>query len=78
MPLMLSKLYTALLEAGASEDSARAAAEEAAAYEQRFAALDTRMERFEGRLSLVQWMLGTNLVMTLGILWRVLTLKGGG
>jgi hypothetical protein len=71
MPLMLSKLYSALLEAGASEDAARAAAEEAAAYEQRFAALDTRMERFEGRLSLVQWMVGFNLALSVAILWKV-------
>jgi hypothetical protein len=36
MALMPSKLYDALLEAGTSETKAREAAEEAAAYEQRF------------------------------------------
>jgi len=75
MALMLSKLYDALLEAGASEGKAREAAEEAAAYEQRFATLDTRLERVAGRLALVQWMVGTNILLTLGILWRVMTLK---
>jgi hypothetical protein len=40
MPLMLSKLYDALIEAGASDVKAREAAEEAAAYEQRFATIE--------------------------------------
>jgi hypothetical protein len=71
MPLMLSKLYDALLEAGASESKARDAAEEAAMYEQRFAALDARMERVDGRVSLVQWMLGFNLALSVAILWKV-------
>ena len=68
MALMLAKLYDALLEAGASEDKARAAAEELAAYENRF-------QRIETGLSVLTWMVGFNLVMTVGILWRVVTMK---
>jgi hypothetical protein len=46
MPLMLSKLYDALLEAGASDVKAREAAEESAAFEMRF----TRIEAMLGSL----------------------------
>jgi hypothetical protein len=66
MPLMLSKLYDALLEAGASDAKAREAAEELAAYENRF-------QRIETDLSVLKWMVGFNLIVTLGVLWRVFT-----
>jgi len=72
MPLMLSYLYDALLEAGASEETARRAAEEAAQWDQRFAGLEHKMTALDGRVSLLQWMVGTNLVMTLGVLWKLL------
>lgn len=58
MALMLSKLYDALLEAGASEHKARDAAEEAAAYEARF-------QRIETELTVLKWMVGTNIAVTL-------------
>jgi hypothetical protein len=66
MPLMLSKLYDALLEAGASDVKAREAAEELAAYENRF-------QRIETDLSVLKWMACFNLIVTLGVLWRVFT-----
>ena len=40
MPVMLSKTYDALVAAGAPEDKARAAAEELADYESRFAKVE--------------------------------------
>jgi hypothetical protein len=51
MAIMLSRVYHAFIEAGASDDTARAAAEELAGYEQRFA-------QIERDLLLVKWMLG--------------------
>ena len=65
MPLMSSELYDALLEAGASEEKARKAAEAVAAYESRFAAL-------ERKLDVLTWMVGFNLMFSLAILWRLL------
>jgi hypothetical protein len=65
MALMLSSLYDALLEAGASEEKARKAAEEAASYEIRFQTL-------ERKLDVLTWMVSFNLVMTAGVLWRLL------
>ncbi len=65
MALQLGALRDALVEAGASESKARAAAEEVASYE-------TRLSSIDGRLSVLTWMVGTNIVLTLGVLWRLL------
>ena len=54
MAVMLSKTYDALISAGAPEDKARAAAEELAAYETRFAKIETD-------LAVIKWMLGVTL-----------------
>ena len=70
---MLSKLYDALREAGASNLKAREAAEEAAAFENRFDLIERHLERLGGRLSLLQGMLGVNIVVLLGVFWRVFT-----
>jgi len=51
MAVMLSRTYDALIAAGAPEDEARAAAEELAGYESRFAKIETD-------LAVIKWMLG--------------------
>lgn len=71
MSTMISEVYDAFKEAGASEEKARKAAEAIAGYENRFAKIDERFAIMDGRLSLLQWMLGFNLAMTLAILWKV-------
>jgi hypothetical protein len=71
---MLSSLYDALLDAGASEDKARKAAEEAAQYEARFTALGEKLTTLDGRVSRIEWMLGANLVVSLGALWKLITM----
>jgi hypothetical protein len=59
MALMLSKTYEALLEAGASEQKAREAAEELALYELRFAKIDRD-------LAILKWMVaGIYAVLTI-------------
>ncbi|HSX79902.1 MAG TPA: integrase [Candidatus Saccharimonadia bacterium] len=65
MPLMSAELYDALIEAGASEEKARKAAEAVAAYDNRFAAL-------ERKLDVLTWMVSFNLILSLGVLWRLL------
>jgi hypothetical protein len=55
----------ALIDAGAKQEKAHKAAEELAGYENRLANIDTR-------LTLLTWMVGTNIVVTLGVLWRLL------
>jgi hypothetical protein len=66
MTLMLSKTYDALRSAdGVSDEQAREAAEEIAAYE-------TRLSSIESRLMLLTWMVGTNLAVTIAVLFRLL------
>ncbi len=65
MALQLGALRTALIEAGATPEKADKASEEVAGYENRLAALD-------GKVNLITWMLGFNLVVTIGVLWRLL------
>jgi hypothetical protein len=67
MPLMLSEVYDALLEAGASEEKAKKAAEAIAGY-------DNRLARMERRLDVLTYMIGANLTLTLfalGLLWQL-------
>ncbi|HTI81800.1 MAG TPA: hypothetical protein VL614_15230 [Acetobacteraceae bacterium] len=65
MALQLGALREALIDAGATTDKADKAAEELAGYENRLASIDTR-------LSVLTWMAGTNIVLTAGVLWRLL------
>lgn len=67
MALQLGALRDALLEAGATADTARKAAEEAASYENRLASV-------EGRLSLLTWMVGTNIALSMVLLGAVVTI----
>ena len=57
MTTLITEVYDALLDAGASEPKARKAAEAIAAYENRFSGIELKMERLDGRLTLIQWML---------------------
>ena len=57
MTTLITEVYDALLDAGASEPKARKAAEAIAAYESRFSGIELKMERLDGRLTLIQWML---------------------
>jgi hypothetical protein len=65
MALQLGALRDALIDAGAKPEKADKAAEELAGYENRLAPMDAR-------LSVLTWMAGTNLVLTAGVLWRLL------
>jgi hypothetical protein len=60
MAVMLSKTYDALVAAGAPEDKARAAAEELAGDESRFAKIGTD-------LAALKWMVGVNLAASLSL-----------
>jgi hypothetical protein len=65
MALMLGKLHDALIAANVPPDKAREAAEEVAGFENRLANIETK-------LSVLTWMAGTNIVITLGILWKLM------
>jgi hypothetical protein len=64
MAMMMGNLYSALKQAGADDDNARKAAEEVATY-------DSRMSTIENRLSVLTWMVGTNVALTLAIVGKL-------
>ena len=55
---MLAEVYDALIEAGASQDKARKAAEAVAAYENKFGRIENDLTGIRGELNLVKWMVG--------------------
>lgn len=59
---MISELYDARGDAGASEASARKSAETMAAYESRFTKIDAD-------LTLLKWMVGFNISATMALLF---------
>lgn len=61
---MMEKLYDALRAANAPDDKARAAAVEAANF-------DDRIHKIEADLTMMKWMLGFNITMTAAILLKV-------
>jgi hypothetical protein len=65
MSTMITELYDALKEAGASEASARKAAETMTNYENRFA-------RVDANLAVRKWMTGFNLAATMAVLFLVI------
>jgi len=67
MAMQLGALRTALLEAGATQDKADQAAEEAAGYETRLAGLETRV-------AVVTWMVGANITLTVLAVGVLITL----
>ncbi|MGH8512460.1 MAG: integrase [Gammaproteobacteria bacterium] len=66
MALQLGAFRDALIDARAKPEKADKAAEELAGYENRPANIDAR-------LTLLTWMTGFNLVLTSGVLWRLLS-----
>jgi hypothetical protein len=71
LPLQLGALREALIEAGASPEKAAKAAEEVGTYENRLAGIEAKLALLDGRVNLVQWMLGFNLAMTLAVAGRL-------
>jgi ribosomal protein S19 len=62
MALILDSLYDALKAAGASEEQARTAGRDVAAY-------DNRLNRIERDLTVLRWMVGAVIAVQLGTFW---------
>ncbi len=71
MAVMLAKTYEALVAAGAPEDKAREAAEELAAYENRFAKIDKDLAVLKADMTAIKWMLGVNLAASVSIVIKI-------
>jgi hypothetical protein len=85
MGTMISEIYDALREAGASEEKARKAAEAIAGYENRFGDVRQGLDRLDAKIDreitevratqrLHSWMLGYIVLIITTLLWRVFTL----
>jgi hypothetical protein len=57
MTTMISEVYEAFKQANVSDASARKASGAIAAYEARFANIDLKIEKIDGRLTPVMWQL---------------------
>jgi hypothetical protein len=75
---MLSKLYDALREAGASDLKAREAAEEAAAFETRFNRIEATLTSIPSELQILKWVMAIGFgvlsalsMAMLGALWQI-------
>ncbi len=71
MATMISEVYDALKEAGASEEKSRKAAEALASYDNHFAKIENDLTALRGENAPMRWMLGFNLAFTVAILWKV-------
>lgn len=65
MTTMIAEVYDALVEAGASEEKARKAAEAIAGYEDRFRKIDLAVERLWSGQKFQQWQIGLMLALQL-------------
>lgn len=72
MSTMLSEVYDAFKEAGVSDEKARKAAEAMASYDKQFGEVDTKFAHVMGEFSVVKWMLGFNLALTIAVLGRLI------
>jgi hypothetical protein len=75
MPLLLSEVYDALLEAGASDAKARSAATAIADYHNRLVSIESKLDRLDalftqGRLEM-RTLLGILIALAAGISWKV-------
>jgi hypothetical protein len=71
MAVMLSRTYDALVAAGAPEEKARAAAEELAAYENRFVKIEQDLAVIKADMTALKWMLGVTLAGVVSLLVSV-------
>lgn len=71
MPVMSGEVYDALTEAGASQEKARKAAEAVAGYDNRFVGIEGRLLKADGDLTLLKWMVGFNVALSVAVLVRL-------
>jgi hypothetical protein len=70
MAVMMGELYDALRSAGAEDEKAKKAASEVASYDNQITGLKTEIVAVRGELTLVKWMVGFNLAITVALAGR--------
>lgn len=71
MTTMIAEVYDALVEAGASEEKARKAAEAIAGYEDRFGRIDVALARVESSQKYQQWQISLMLGLQLLVIGKL-------
>ena len=75
MALMMQEVYSALIEAGASEDKATAAAIAIASYDNRLASVETKLEKLQYTIdrSIVESRVIRGIIVSImvGMLWKM-------
>ncbi|WP_166142378.1 integrase [Methylosinus sp. RM1] len=71
MSTIVTEIYDALREAGASEEKARKAAEVVANFDSKNSDVQHEFALLKGEFSTVKWMLATNITLTLLVLGKL-------
>ncbi len=71
MSTMISEIYDALRDAGASEEKARKAAEAMAGVDNKHQDVKHEFATLRGEFNTIKWMLATNLTLTLLVLGKL-------
>lgn len=71
MSTMITEIYDALREAGASEEKARKAAEVLANFDSQHQDVKHEFASLRGEFNTVKWMLATNLTLTILVLGKL-------
>ncbi len=72
MTTMVAEVYDALVAAGTPDDKARKVAETIVQIDTRVTDIGGRMDRLNGRMDTMIWMMGANLTLTILILGKML------
>jgi hypothetical protein len=72
MSTMITEVYDAFKAAGVDDEKARKAAEAVASYENKFHDMKAEFQELKASQNLLKWMVGSNIVLTIGILGKLL------
>lgn len=73
MSTMITELYDAFIDAGASEEKSRAAAKAMADYDSRFNKIDQDMALLKAEIVVLKWMLGFLVAGMVTLLFKAFT-----
>ena len=71
MTIMITEVYEAFIEAGASDQKAKAAASAISDYSLQISEIKLDTALIKGNILLLKWMIGFNLAFTATILWKI-------
>ena len=73
MTTTIKEIYEALIDAGANDKKATAAAVASADYDSRFHRFATNLEEIRSEQHVIRWIAAFNLAFTLAVVWKIFT-----